>query len=84
MAEAGHAGDNGVDGGFAERIVRVCVGRIPARHGRASQHNKPTVSIWRLAARPRARIVCDSHCSIARRLGGYIYNHENCTVQHVI
>ena len=74
MAEAGHAGDNGFDGGFAERIVRVWVGRIPARHGRASQQNKLRVSIWRLATRPRAKLIHDSHCSIARRPGGYMYN----------
>ena len=43
MAEAGHAGDNGSDGGAAERIVKVWVGRIPARRGHASEHKKPRV-----------------------------------------
>lgn len=43
MAEAGHAGDNGSDGGAAERIVKVWVGRIPARRERASQHKKSRV-----------------------------------------
>jgi hypothetical protein len=83
MAEAGHAGDNGFDGGSAERIVRVWIGRIPARRRRASQH-KTRVIIWKLATRPRARSIHDSHCSIARRPGGYMYNCEDCTVQHVL
>jgi hypothetical protein len=48
-----------------------------------SQHNKSRVSIWRLATRPRARIIYDSHCSIARRPGGYMYHRENGTVQYL-
>lgn len=70
MAEAGHAGDNGFDGGVAEGVVPVNAGeRTQAEYGHTGPRKQLEAIMHNIAAEFEGSQIHNSYCSTARRSG---------------